>query len=59
MFTRELEGSGRDVWYFGWSYGVAWSATLFLFAGSIILIYDRNKEEIYYREKIYLAENTA
>ncbi len=39
------------------AYGVAWGATIFLFGGSMVLICDRNKEEIYYREKIYLNED--
>jgi hypothetical protein len=36
---------------------VAWGATVFLFGGSMVLICDRNKEEIYYREKQYLNED--
>jgi hypothetical protein len=39
------------------AYGVAWGATIFLFGGSMVLICDRNKEEIYYREKRYLNED--
>ncbi len=54
---QEIHDRGKDVWYFGWAYGVAWGATIFLFGGSIVLICDRNKEEVYFREKMYLSED--
>ena len=39
------------------AYGVAWGSTIFLFGASMLLIFDRNKEEIYYREKLYLNQD--
>lgn len=43
-------GSRRD-WEVDWSYGVAWGATLFTFGALLLLICDKEHEEVYYKEK--------
>ncbi|PAV58706.1 hypothetical protein WR25_04001 [Diploscapter pachys] len=43
-------GSRRD-WEVDWSYGLAWGATLFTFGASLLLICDKEHEEVYYKEK--------
>jgi len=43
--------SFRREWEFGWAYGVAWGASIFLFGGIILLLCDRETEEIYYKER--------
>lgn len=56
MFMQEIKERGKEEWRFGWAYGCAWGSTIFLFGASMLLIFDRNKEEIYYREKVYLNQ---
>ena len=55
-FTADLQDKSDDKWYFGWSYGVAWGAAIFLFGAAILLICDRNKEEVSYKERLYLNQ---
>jgi hypothetical protein len=54
MLYQELHERGKDKWYFGWSYGVAWGGGIFLFGAGLLLLCDRNKEEIHYTERLYL-----
>lgn len=56
MLDGELEKRGKENWYFGWSYGLAWGATIFLAAALGLLAYDRNREEVFYKEKLYLNQ---
>lgn len=56
MLRSELHERGKDQWFFGWSYGLAWGATIFLIAACGLLVFDRNKEEIFYKEKLYLNQ---
>ena len=53
MFMQELDEREGDQWYFGWSYGVAWGAAIFIFGAAILLLVDRENDTIYYREKTY------
>merc|ERR1712127_578346 len=56
MFIREFDDDQRENWYFGWSYGVAVGAAIF-YAGAIILLgYDRKREEVFYRERLYINQ---
>ncbi len=57
-FTSNLQekANDEDEWYFGWSYGVAWGAAIFLISSAILLICDRNREEVFYKEKLYLNQ---
>ena len=57
MLRTELADRGKDKWYFGWSYGLAWGATIFLVAALGLLYYDRNREEIFYKEQLYLNQD--
>ncbi|XP_074654469.1 transmembrane protein 47-like [Tubulanus polymorphus] len=43
----------RKYWEFNWAYGIAWGATAFCIGGAILLLCDKESEEIYYREKIH------
>ncbi|XP_037090069.1 transmembrane protein 47-like isoform X2 [Pollicipes pollicipes] len=58
-FAQELEESNRTVWEFGWGYGVGWGAAIFLFGGVILLLCDKESEEIYYKERTILHEERA
>lgn len=55
-FINELEEENESTWYFGWSYGAGWGASIFLFASGILLICDRNREEVFYKETLYLNQ---
>ncbi|XP_059485113.1 transmembrane protein 47 isoform X4 [Neocloeon triangulifer] len=50
-FASELKEGNRTVWEFGWAYGVGWGAAIFLFGGVILLLCDKESEEIYYKER--------
>jgi len=39
------------TWEFGWAYGVGWGASIFLFGGILLLLCDKESEEIYYKER--------
>ncbi|XP_037089501.1 transmembrane protein 47-like [Pollicipes pollicipes] len=67
-FAQELEenyrqgapdAGNRTVWEFGWGYGVGWGAAIFLFGGVILLLCDKESEEIYYKERTILHEERA
>ena len=51
-FHGELEDGNRPVWEFGWAYGVGWGAAIFLFGGVILLLCDKESEEIYVKERV-------
>nr|CAG4645920.1 EOG090X0HIV [Lynceus sp. MCZ IZ 141354] len=50
-FSRELAQGNRSVWEFGWAYGVAWGAAIFLFGACVLLMCDKEAEELYYKER--------
>lgn len=50
-FAAEIEDSNRPVWEFGWAYGVGWGAAIFLFGAILLLLCDKETEEIYYKER--------
>lgn len=41
----------RSVWEFGWAYGVGWGAAIFLFGAVVLLLCDKESEELYYKER--------
>lgn len=48
----ELDMSGVPrVWSFGFGYGAAWASCIFIFLSVILLICDRESEEIFYKER--------
>lgn len=55
-FISELSEDNQSSWYFGWSYGVGWGGAIFLFAAAILLICDRNREEVFYKETLYINQ---
>ncbi|KAF6209103.1 hypothetical protein GE061_014846 [Apolygus lucorum] len=50
-FAAELNQGNRTVWEFGWAYGVGWGAAIFLFGAVVLLLCDKESEEIYYKER--------
>jgi len=56
MFMQEIEERGKTQWYFGWAYGVAWGAAIFLTGAAVLLLIDRETDEIYFREKTYYSD---
>lgn len=59
MFMKEIQKRDQNEWYFAWSYGVAWGAAIFLFGAAILLLIDKESEEVYYSEKTYYHETDA
>ncbi|XP_011503439.1 PREDICTED: p53 apoptosis effector related to PMP-22 isoform X2 [Ceratosolen solmsi marchali] len=56
-FTAELDFGNRAIWEFGWAYGVGWGAAIFLFGGVVLLLCDKESEEIYYKERKIVRDN--
>ncbi len=54
---NELSDNNESDWYFGWSYGAGWGGVIFLVGASILLICDRNREEVFYKETLYINED--
>lgn len=50
-FFLRMDNYGRRNWEFDWSYGIAWGSMLFTFGASLLLICDKEHEEVYYKEK--------
>ncbi|TRY79648.1 hypothetical protein TCAL_06589 [Tigriopus californicus] len=50
-FSKELKGGKRRVWTFGFGYGASWAAFILMFMSLVLLICDRESEEIFYKEK--------
>lgn len=50
-FYLRMNRYGVRNWEFDWSYGIAWSAMLSTFAATLLLICDKEHEEVYYKEK--------
>ncbi|KAK0395760.1 hypothetical protein QR680_001415 [Steinernema hermaphroditum] len=50
FYVRRNDYGVRN-WDFDWSYGIAWGATVFSFAASLLMICDKEHEDIYYKEK--------
>ncbi|CAG9125602.1 unnamed protein product [Plutella xylostella] len=50
-FAAELNLGNRSVWEFGWAYGVGWGAAIFLFGAVVLLLCDKETEELYYKER--------
>ena len=44
-------GNAYRIWSFGLGYGAAWSSLIFLFVGEVLLLCDRESEEVFYKEK--------
>ncbi|EFO85744.1 hypothetical protein GCK72_004898 [Caenorhabditis remanei] len=51
FYVNMNEYGSRRNWEVDWSYGLAWGATLFTLGASIMLICDKEHEEVYYKEK--------
>ncbi|KAL7072910.1 hypothetical protein ACQ4LE_007813 [Meloidogyne hapla] len=50
-FYLSINSYGLRNWEFDWSYGVAWGSLLFIFGALLLLICDKEHEEVYYKEK--------
>lgn len=50
-FYGEMKDYGSGEWEFDWSYGVAWGATLFTFGAALLLICDKEHEEVCHKVK--------
>ncbi|XP_066247703.1 uncharacterized protein [Euwallacea similis] len=57
-YSRILLGN-RTIWEFGWAYGVGWGVAIFLFSGVVLLICDKESEEIYYKERKIVHDNDS
>ena len=51
--SRKATEKQQPDWYFGWAYGMAWGGAIFIFGAAVLLLIDKESEEMYYREKTY------
>ncbi|CAA88880.2 Transmembrane protein 47 [Caenorhabditis elegans] len=51
FYVKISDYGSRRNWEVDWSYGIAWGATLFTIGATIMLICDKEHEEVYYKEK--------
>ncbi|RWS25696.1 Transmembrane protein 47-like protein, partial [Leptotrombidium deliense] len=51
QFAAEIDDASNNEWEFGWAYGVGWGAAIFLFGAILLLLCDKETEEIYYKER--------
>lgn len=58
-FTAEYDQGNRSIWEFGWAYGVVWGAAIFLIGGIVLLLCDKENEEIYYKERKVVREDVG
>lgn len=58
-FAQELNIGNRTIWEFGWAYGVGWGTAIFLFGGVVLLLCDKESEEIYYKERKIVREDAT
>lgn len=61
MFMQEIDDRGPEYteWYFAWAYGVAWGAAIFIFGAAVLLLIDKDTEEVAYKEKTYYHDTDA
>lgn len=57
-FAAEFNESNRQVWELGWAYGVGWGAAIFLLGAILLLLCDKETEEIYYKERTIVHTQT-
>uniref|UniRef100_A0AC35UEY6 Transmembrane protein 47 n=1 Tax=Rhabditophanes sp. KR3021 TaxID=114890 RepID=A0AC35UEY6_9BILA len=50
-FYVRMSDYNINNWEFDWSYGIAWCSCMFAFGASLLLICDKEHEEVYYKEK--------
>ncbi|KAK6176312.1 hypothetical protein SNE40_014617 [Patella caerulea] len=50
-FLEEITQKEEVRWEFGWAYGIGWGSAIFMLGASILLLIDRDNEEVMYREK--------
>ncbi|ESO91371.1 hypothetical protein LOTGIDRAFT_182635 [Lottia gigantea] len=53
-FLEEIGDRAEVRWEFGWAYGIGWGSAIFMLGSSILLLIDRDNEEVLYREKTHL-----
>ena len=51
MTSSYVFAGHRRVWGFGYGFGAAWFSVIFLFMSLVLLICDRESEEIFYKER--------
>ncbi|XP_015794458.1 transmembrane protein 47 [Tetranychus urticae] len=57
-FAAEFNESNRQIWELGWAYGVGWGAAIFLLGAILLLLCDKETEEIYYKERTIVHTQT-
>jgi len=59
QFAAEFDASNRQIWELGWAYGVGWGAAIFLFGAILLLLCDKETEEIYFKERTIVHNSSS
>lgn len=51
QFSKDFHDGNNRIYSFGFGYGATWGSIVFICASVVLLICDRESEEIYYKEK--------
>ena len=51
LLTKVFVTGGPRVYEFGFGYGATWGSIILIFASVVLLICDRESEEIFYKER--------
>jgi len=51
QFSKDLANGGARTYTFGFGYGATWGCIILIFASVVLLICDRESEEIFYKER--------
>lgn len=49
-FLEEISEQAEVHWHFGWGYWVGWASAIFIFVSGLLLVIDKDAEELVYRE---------
>eukprot|EP00096_Caligus_rogercresseyi_P008745 TRINITY_DN282_c0_g1_i1.p1 TRINITY_DN282_c0_g1~~TRINITY_DN282_c0_g1_i1.p1 ORF type:complete len:206 (-),score=51.33 TRINITY_DN282_c0_g1_i1:488-1105(-) len=51
-FTKDISTGDDRRWHFGFAYGASWASAILISLSLVLLICDRESEEIFYKERV-------
>lgn len=56
-FIEEIKARSAASWGIGWAYATGWAGTIFMLGSGILLLIDRDSDELTYAEKTCFYNN--